>query len=137
VKHGPRQPLILIVEDQDVMRAILREFVQNAFPDCAIVDAADGARAEELCAKKGPQLVLMDVCLPDTNGIELTARLRAQWPELKVIVVSYLGGDTYTRRAHAAGALAYIVKDRLVVDLVPELAGALGVRPSERPAWRG
>ena len=53
---APPRPLTLIVEDQDVMRAMLREFVQNAFPGCAILDAGTGARAVELSVEHKPQL---------------------------------------------------------------------------------
>jgi DNA-binding NarL/FixJ family response regulator len=121
---------LLIVEDRPVMRAMLREFVQRAFPDLSILDVANGTRAMELCAEEMPELVLMDVCLPDANGIELTARIRRQWPGIRVIVVSYLGGEAYVDRANAAGAYAYIVKDRLTLDLLPAIAGALSIASS-------
>jgi DNA-binding NarL/FixJ family response regulator len=119
-----------MVEDRPVMRAMLREFVQNAFPSCTIVDVASGARALELCAEQQPELVLMDLNLPDADGIDLTARIRAQWPQVRVIVVSYQEGQTYMDRANAAGAHAYVLKDHLVMDLVPAIADALGVAPA-------
>ena len=129
----PHQPLILIVEDRPVMLAMLHEFVQNAFPQSSILDTDNGGRAMELCAEHQPALVLMDVCLPDANGIDLTARIRMRWPSTRVIVLSYLGGDAYAEGATAAGALAYIVKDRLIPELVPAIAQALGIAPSEPP----
>lgn len=116
---------ILIVEDRPVMRAMLREFVQNAFPDCAILDAANGARAMALSVEHRPQLVLMDVCLPDANGIELTARIKAAVPGVAVIVISYLGGQAYVEQALAAGASTYVSKDRLLSELIPAIAGVL------------
>jgi len=69
---------MLIVEDQDVMRPMLVEYVQSAYPDAAITEAADGASALELCRSGSPQLVLMDVGLPDANGIYLDAHAVAQ-----------------------------------------------------------
>ena len=116
---------ILIVEDRPVMRAMLREFVQNAFPDCAILDAANGARAMDLSVEHRPQLVLMDVCLPDANGIELTARIKAAAPGVAVIVISYLDGQAYVEQALAAGARTYVSKDRLLSELIPAIAGVL------------
>jgi DNA-binding NarL/FixJ family response regulator len=116
---------ILIVEDRPVMRAMLREFVQNAFPDCAILDAANGARAMDLLVEHRPQLVLMDVCLPDANGIELTARIKAAAPGVAVIVISYLDGQAYVEQALAAGASTYVSKDRLLSELIPAIAGVL------------
>jgi DNA-binding NarL/FixJ family response regulator len=126
----------LIVEDRPVMRAMLREFVQDAFPDCAIMDAPNSARAEELCAKHKPKLVLMDVCLPDGNGIELSARLKAADSGCAVIVISYLTGQDYVDQAQAAGAFAYILKDRLVMELVPAISQVLGVQPAPGSLWR-
>jgi DNA-binding NarL/FixJ family response regulator len=121
---------LLIVEDRPVMRVMLREFVQNAFPDCEIFDVANGTRAMERCAEHTPDLVLMDVCLPDANGIELTARIRAQWPGVQVIVVSYLSAEAYIHGAKSAGAYTYIVKDRLTQDLIPAIESARGIAPS-------
>ena len=124
-----RQPLILIVEDRAVLRVMLHEFVQNALPGCAILDAASGTHAMRLCGEYRPDLVLMDVHLPDANGIELTTRIRTRWPATRVIVFSYLGSDTHVERAAAAGAFAYVVKDRLIPDLIPAIVGALGTSP--------
>lgn len=121
---------LLIVEDRPVVRVMLREFVLNAFPECAIVDVANGTRAMEVLAGRSPRLVLMDVHLPDANGIALTARIRSEWPGIAVIVVSYLGAQAYVDAAKAAGAHAYVMKDRLTTDLVPAIAAILGVTPA-------
>ena len=94
---------MLIVEDQDVMRRMLVEYVQSAYPDAAIMEAADGARALALCRSRRPRLVLMDVALPDANGIELTAQIREMLPETEVIIVSQHAVATYVERAHAGG----------------------------------
>lgn len=120
---------LLIVEDRPVMRVMLREFVLNAFPGCSIVDVCTGARALEVLAERAPRLVLMDVHLPDANGIALTARIRSERPGTQVIVVSYLAAQAYVDAAKAAGAYAYVMKDRLIVELVPEIAAILGVTP--------
>jgi len=101
--------------------------VQSAFPVCAIVDAANGQRAMQLCTTRRPHLVLMDVSLPDANGIELTASIKAAAPAIAVIVVSYLTGRIYREQALAAGANAFVSKDRLLSDLIPAAAAALGI----------
>ncbi|MFH1185916.1 MAG: response regulator transcription factor [Chloroflexota bacterium] len=121
---------MLIVEDQDVMRRMLVEYVQSAYPDAAIMEAADGARALQLCRGSRPQLVLMDVALPDANGIELTAQIREMLPETEVVIVSQHAVVAYVERAHAAGAFAYITKDKVYRDLLPTIDRALGRAPS-------
>ena len=120
---------MLIVEDQTLLRQTLRDFLQNAFPDCNVQEAADGANALETCKAYRPMLVLMDKCLPDIDGIELTARLKILYPDMQVIVVSHRSGEVYVQHALAAGARAYVVKDDLVRDLIPAVAAAIGVPP--------
>jgi two-component system, NarL family, response regulator DegU len=124
------QNTVLIVEDQALMRRTLRDFLQSAFPDCALPEAADGASALEACNACRPDLVLMDKCLPDADGIELTARLKILYPGIQVIVVSYRSGEVYVQRALAAGARAYLLKDNLVTELIPAVAAAIGVSPA-------
>ena len=121
---------VLVVEDQDFMRRALRDYLQSAYPDAAIIEAADGARALELCRSRSPQLVLMDVGLPDANGIDLTAQVKEMLPETAVIIVSQHAGDAYVERARAAGAFAYITKDKVYRELLPTVGRALGRAPS-------
>ena len=74
-------------------------------------------------------MVLMDVNLPDANGIELTARIKALRPATEVIMVTNLGGSAYVERAHAAGAFGYVRKDKIYTDLLPFLTRALDLTP--------
>ena len=124
------QKTVLIVEDHSLLRQVMREFLQSAFPACSFREAADGAGALEACNAYRPQLVLMDVCLPDANGIELTARLGTLYPGIRVIVVSQKSGEVYVQQALAAGARAYVCKDHIVTDLVPAVAAAVRVAPA-------
>jgi two-component system response regulator DegU len=124
------QKTVLIVEDQALLRQTMRKLLQDAFPDCNFLEAADGASALEACNAYRPVLVLMDKCLPDADGIELTARLKKLYPAIQVIVVSYRSGEIYVQRALAAGARAYLVKDNLTTNLIPAVAAAIGVPPA-------
>src|SRR3990172_6617260 len=121
---------VLVVEDQDFMRRALRDYLQSAYPDAAIIEAADGARALELCRSHSPQLVLMDVALPDANGIDLTAQVKEMLPETAVIIVSQHAGRAYVDRARAAGAFAYVTKDKVYRELLATVGRALGRGPS-------
>jgi DNA-binding NarL/FixJ family response regulator len=124
------QKTVLIVEDRALMRQTLHDFLQHAFPDLNFLDVADGASALEACNAYRPILVLMDKCLPDADGMELTARLKNLYPDIQVIVVSHTSGETYVQHALAAGARAYVVKDNLTTDLIPAVAAALGIPPA-------
>jgi DNA-binding NarL/FixJ family response regulator len=127
-----QRPVILIVEDHEVMRRTLVEYVQSAYPDIAIMEAADGARALQLCRSSSPRLVLMDVALPDANGIELTAQIREMLPETEVVIVSQHADAAYIERARAAGAFAYITKDKVYRELLSTIDRALGRAPPDR-----
>ena len=122
---------MLIVEDHQPMRAALRALLHSVYPGANILEAADGARALELCVSQRPRLVLMDIGLPDANGIELTARIKAILPECSVIVVSQHAAPIYAERAHEAGACAYVTKNTAHQELLPAVARALapGVQP--------
>lgn len=125
-------PTVLIVEDRSAMRIVLGEFVRSAFPGCAVHEAADGAEAISKFAGHRPQLVLMDIGLPDANGIDLTHRFKTEAPETEVIVVSYQGSSAHVAHALAAGAAGYVTKDRLLSDLVPLMSRCLGPSTAQR-----
>lgn len=131
-RYPPGAIKMLIVEDQDVMRLSLREFLQAAFPAMTIREAGNARQALELCREHKPRLVLMDVQLPDGNGIALTAQIRALLPGTAVIVVSQNTARTYGERALAAGAFAYITKDKVSRELLPAIAGAFARTPEVR-----
>lgn len=123
--NNKRQKTMLIVEDQALMRQTLRDFLQGAFSGCSVLEAADGAGAREACHTHRPDLVLMDKCLPDANGMELTTWLKSLYPGLQVIILSNSRGEVYGKHALAAGAYAYIHKDDLLEDLIPTVAAAI------------
>ncbi len=117
---------MLIVEDQETMRSKLREFLQQAFPEKQIREAGDGRTALALCHQYRPSVVLMDIGLPDLNGIELTSRIKAMAPETTVIVVSAHTNRVYVERAIAAGASAFVEKHLVQEKLLTAVQRALG-----------
>lgn len=117
---------MLIVEDQENMRSKLREFLQKAFPEKQIREAGNGRSALALCHQYRPSVVLMDINLPDLNGIELTGRIKAMAPETTVIVVSAHTSRVYVERAKAAGASAFVEKHLVQEKLLTAIRSALG-----------
>ena len=114
--------VVLIVEDQAPMRAALRDFLALTFPAWQVLEAADGATAMSVFGEHRPSLVLMDVCLPDVNGIELTRRIKAIAPATAVVVMSIQNGAHIVEPALAAGAAVFISKDRIFTELAPLIA---------------
>lgn len=115
-------PKVLVVEDQAPMRAALRDFLALTFPAWQVLEAADGATAMKAFTEHRPPLVLMDVCLPDTNGIELTRRIKVLAPATAVVVMSIQNGAHIVEQALAAGAAVFVSKDRIFTELAPLIA---------------
>ena len=118
--------IILIVEDNRHMRHLLIEIVRAAFAPSKVLGAADASSASRLCRETRPELVLMDVALPDGNGIALTAEIKSMLPASKVVIVSNHRSRASQDAAATAGATAYVFKDEVFDKLLPALALVLG-----------
>ena len=107
-----RIPLkVVVVDDEPLVRAGLRALLEEA-PDITVVgEAADGAQAVELVVRSHPDVVLMDVRMPNVNGLEATRRLRASHSRARVLVVTTADDDAYVVEALRAGASGFLLKD--------------------------
>ncbi len=102
---------VLIADDQEVVRAAFTVLLQTQ-PDMEVVaTAADGAVAIDLCHQHQPDIVLMDVRMPNLDGIAATRQLRAGDPAPKVIMLTTFDLDEYVYNALAAGASGFLLKD--------------------------
>jgi len=101
---------IYIVEDHPLMQRMTKELISRMtnLQVCGVAASAQEALTQ-LPANE-VALVLVDVSLPDMNGIELVQQLRAQYPELRCLMLSGHQEQSYVRRALAAGACGYIAK---------------------------
>lgn len=133
---APQAPLVLIVEDSKPFRDALREFLALRFPQFEVHEAHTGASALEKFARLQPQLVLMDIHLPDMNGLEITRRIKARAPYTVVIAMSMLMEAGIAGKVQAAGA-AFISKDHLFRDLEPLLAHGFGSVQKPAPGAAG
>jgi NarL family two-component system response regulator LiaR len=102
---------VLVVDDHAVVREGLRNFL-GMLPGIEIVgEAGSGAEALALASKTRPQVVLMDLVMPQMDGIEATRRFKSEHPEVKVIVLTSFADDNKLFPALRAGAVAYLLKD--------------------------
>lgn len=101
---------ILLVDDHPLLRQGLKVLIEQntRFEVCGEADNAP--RALELAAKLSPNLAIVDITLKSTDGIELTKGLRAQVPDMPVLVVSMHDEDVYAERVLRAGAMGYLMK---------------------------
>ena len=116
---------VLIVDDHAVVRAGLRLMLEGE-ADMDPVGEAGSAREAVLQARSlKPDLVLMDVVMPDGSGIEALPALLKEHPDLKVLILSMQDDPRYVREAFAAGASGYVLKeaaDTEVVEAIREVA---------------
>jgi two-component system, NarL family, response regulator LiaR len=101
---------VLVVDDHPVVRKGLVTFI-NSFPDLKLVgDAEDAASALELYRRERPQVVLMDLLLPDMDGAAATRRIRQEFPEAAILVLSASGDEDLIEAALRAGARGFLSK---------------------------
>ena len=121
---------ILIVEDHAPTLMAVQQLVSAAFPGYRILAAESGEQALELCASNSPHLVVMDIALPGIDGIEATRRIRALLPDTSVVMHSSHDMQIDRDGSAAAGAGAFVTKNRTFVDLVPAMAGLFAAASS-------
>ena len=109
---------ILLADDHAVVRQGFR-MILSAHSDLEIVgEAGNGREAVELAANLRPDVVVMDVAMPELNGIEATRRLTADNPHIRVVALSMHKDSVYVREILRAGARGYLLKDSVADDLV-------------------
>lgn len=109
---------ILLADDHTVMRDGLRALLERQ-PDMAVVaEAADGRECVQLAEEQDPDVVLMDIAMPNMNGIEATRRITAGNSHRAVVILSMHQDESYVLRALKAGAKGYLLKDSLRVEVI-------------------
>jgi DNA-binding NarL/FixJ family response regulator len=109
---------ILIVDDQQLLRLGFR-MIFEAEPDLEVVgEAGDGTEAVRLTGQAGPDVVLMDVRMPRTTGIEATEQIVAKYPGSRVLVLTTFDLDEYAFAALRAGASGFLLKNSEPAELL-------------------
>lgn len=120
---------VMLVDDHDMVRSGLSVFLE-AFADLELVgEAVNGAEAVRLCAKLRPDVVLMDLVMPEMDGMEATRAIRQQFPHVQVIALTSFDDRGLVQGALQAGAVGFLFKN-VAID---ELAGAIRAAKAGRP----
>jgi NarL family two-component system response regulator LiaR len=102
---------VLIVDDHDMLREGLASFLR-ACPDLERVgEAANGSDAIRLCRDLQPDVVLMDLIMPEMDGVAAIQAIHQQWPAIRIIALSSFGEDKLVKSALRAGATSYLLKN--------------------------
>lgn len=120
---------ILIADDHYVVRMGLAALIETE-PDLQVVgEAADGTQVVELYKKLEPDLVLMDLRMPRTDGVTATRKIREQFPDARILMLTTYDGDDDIHKALSAGAGGYLLKNSTRDSLIPAIrAVAAGQR---------
>ena len=107
----------LIADDHTIVRAGIRSLLEK-LPDVVVVgEASDGRELLVMMKEQQPNLVLLDIAMPNLNGIEAAARIAKDFPHVKVIVLSMYANEEYVARALRAGASGYLLKNAATAEL--------------------
>jgi DNA-binding NarL/FixJ family response regulator len=116
---------ILIVDDHALVRRGMSYVVKEGFPDADVSEAESAAAALVVLRAEKVDLALVDVRMPDLDGLELLRTVKAEWPDIPVIMLSTYENAPYVKRALADGASGYLLKDATPEDLSQAINVAL------------
>jgi len=115
---------VLIADDHPFVRHGLRTFLETLDDVEVVGEAGNGAEAVEQAARLVPDVVLMDLVMPELDGVEATRRIRAESPTTKVIVLTSFDADEQVFPAIKAGAAGYLLKDVRPAELAEAIRKA-------------
>ncbi len=140
---------VMLVDDHNVVRSGLATFLR-AYDDLELVgEAKNGLEAVNLCRRKKPDVILMDLMMPEMDGIAATRAILAEYPDIKIVAMTSFEEEKLVQGVLAAGAISYLLKNVTSDELAnairaaylgrstlsPEAAKALiqATRPSKQP----
>jgi two-component system invasion response regulator UvrY len=124
---------ILIIDDHTIVRRGIRTITEDALKDIEIREAGSALEGLATLRAHPADLVVLDIGLPDRNGLELLKQIRQEWPRLPVLILSMHHEDQYGLRAMQAGAAGYLnkasVPENLVLAILKVRAGGRYISP--------
>jgi DNA-binding NarL/FixJ family response regulator len=128
---------VLIVDDNPILREGLKSVLSQSSGFDIVGEAANGLEAVDSVEKYHPDLVLMDLSMPEMDGIAATKEIKKQWPETKILIFTIYNSSEYLTATSNAGADGYVTKDSSQVEFVQSirdiLAGKKGVHLGVNP----
>jgi DNA-binding NarL/FixJ family response regulator len=129
---------VLLADDHALVRRGFRRMLEDDPGIQVVAEASNGAEAVELSQKFRPTVIVMDYAMPGLDGVQATHEIRRHFPEARVLILSMHADDNYIRNAIDAGAIGYMLKNAVDIDLAAAVrkiaAGEMvGVPTPERP----
>lgn len=131
--EGEESIRIMLVDDHQVVRSGLRAFL-SVFDEFIFVgEASNGREAVALCQQCNPDVILMDLLMPEMNGAEATREIRKLCPHVQVVVLTSFREETLVEEALKAGAIGYLLKDVTADELAQAIHAAVEGKPTLSP----
>lgn len=112
-------PVFLLIEPSPILRSVLRKWLEYALKNPRLLTASSGDEALQLATQEVPSYVLMEMDLPDKQGIERLRELRQALPAARIIATSWYASSWLRNRVESAGADGLVSKDKLYSELLP------------------
>ncbi len=129
-----KQPIrVLVVDDHAVVRRGLATFLLASSDLLLAGEAGSGAEAVQLCGEVQPDVVLMDLVMPDMDGATATQQIRQRCPDVHVLVLTSFHDEDLVQRALQAGAIGYLLKNVSADQLADAIRAASAGRPTLAP----
>lgn len=125
---------VLLADDHGVVRKGLRFLLEHQTGIEVVGEASDGREALRLSEALSPDVVVMDIAMPNLNGIDATAQIVKRNPKTGVIILSMYSDESYLVRALTAGAKGYLMKDAAELDVVRAVQAVSEGKPFFSPA---
>ncbi len=124
---------VMLVDDHNVVRSGLATFL-GAFDDLELVaEARNGKEAVRICREKKPDVILMDLMMPEMDGIAATQAILAEYPETKIIAMTSFEDEQLVQGVLAAGAISYLIKNVTSDELAKAIREAASGRSTLSP----
>jgi len=121
---------VLIVDDHDMLREGLASFL-SAYPDLELAgQAASGSEALHMCETARPDVILMDLKMPEMDGVQTTRRILERHPEMRIVALTSFGEEDLVRAELQAGAIGYLLKNVSASELAQAIRAAHAGRPT-------
>ena len=112
-----KQIRVLLAEDHTLVRQGFRRILEDDPRITVVGEARTGLEAIEQCKELKPDVVVMDLSMPELGGLEATAEVLKANPQIKIVILSMYSNEAYVRKAFELGAKGYILKNAIEVDL--------------------
>jgi two-component system, NarL family, invasion response regulator UvrY len=109
---------VLLADDHSIVRAGLRRIVEESHDMTVVDEAADGREAIRMVRARPPDVAVVDISMPELDGLEVISRLKGEFPDLPIIILTMHDEEQYVVRAIEAGAMGYLTKQSAPEQLV-------------------